>query len=218
MWREAVPSLLGSRMVHFSHMNRAHLWRGALALVIWSLSLPALESQSSLIRPDAGARWEVSAGTGLGLFDGQVGWGVELAFARGGGIPTPFWMGLDIGIYQWDYSAGLDPLKPFPFTPTASSALLVQALPTFVWDFPVVGWSGIVPFLGLSVGPAAYLATAEAANTARVHETLFGLAAYLRPGVKATLAPSLNMVLEAKLGVFRNRGIFLPQFSLAWAP
>ncbi len=202
-------------------MNRAYLWKGALALALWTLSLPAFESQSSLIRPDAGTRWELSLGSGLGLFDGQVGWGAEVAFARGGGIPTPFWMGLDVGVYQWDYAAGVDPLKPFPFTPAASSALLVQALPTFLWDFPVMGWTGIVPYLGLSVGPAAYLASGDnrmGPNVYRAHETLLGLAAYFRPGIKASLAPTVHMGLEAKIGVFRNRGIFLPQFSLAWAP
>jgi hypothetical protein len=192
-----------------------------LALALWLSPSFAAESQTTLIRPDAGTRWEVSVGSGLGLFDGQVGWGLDMGVARGGGIPTPFWMGLDLAIYRWDYDAGQDPLKPFAFSPVSSGATFVQILPTFLWDFPLLAWPGLVPYVGLSVGPAVYLADgnhAQGPNVYGAHETLVGLAAYLRPGLRAALAPSLNLVLEGKLGLFRSRPVFLPQFALAWAP
>jgi hypothetical protein len=124
---------------------------------------------------------------------------------------------LDLGVYRWDYATGADPLKPFAFTPTAGGATLVQLLPSFVWDMPFLGWTALTPYLGLAAGPAVYLASGDHAG-GRSHESLVGLAAYLRPGVRADLAPNLRLALEAKLGLFRSRTVFLPQFALAWAP
>jgi len=205
-------------VVRFSHMKTSLLRKAALAFALCTSMLWAAESQTSLIRPDSGRSWQVSAGSGLGLFAGQVGWGVGLGVSRGGGIPTPFWMGIDLGVYQFDYEGASDPLKPFAFTPKSGAATLVQVLPSFVWDLPVAGWPGLIPYLGLSVGPAVYLARADSAAGARAHESFVGLAAYVRPGLRAQIAPSLNLSLEGKVGIFRSRTVFLPQFALAWAP
>lgn len=198
-------------------MNRALLWKAALAFGLWLSPSWALDSQTALVVPDSGPRWEVSAGSGLGLLDGQVGWGLNVSVARGGVLPTGFWMGLDIAVYRWDFGSVADPLKPFSFSPLTADATLVQVLPTFIWDLPVAGWSGVTPYLGLSVGPAVYLAAGDSREGNRAHESLVGLAAYIRPGLRAALAPSLQLTLEAKLGMFRSRTIFLPQFALALA-
>ncbi len=216
MAREAGGS--AGAVVRFSHMKTSLLRKAALAFVFCTATLTAAESQTSLIRPDSGRTWQVSAGSGLGLFSGQVGWGVGLGISRGGGIPTPFWMGLDLAVYRFDYEGASDPMKPFAFTAKSGAATLVQMLPTFVWDIPVVGWPGLTPYVGLSVGPAVYLASGDSEAGARAHESFVGLAAYLRPGVRALLAPSLNLSLEGKVGIFRSRTVFLPQFALAWAP
>lgn len=205
-------------VVAFFHMNQIRLPKVALALVLWAFSAVGAESQTSLIQPDSGRTWNVSVGSGLGLFAGQVGWGVGVGVARSGGIPTPFSMGLDLAAYRFDYDGASDPMKPFAFTAASGSATFIHLLPTFVWDFPLLNWPGLTPFLGLSVGPAVYLAQGTSAQGSVAHESFVGLTAYLRPGLRATIAPSLQLSLEGKVGFFRSRTVFLPQFALAWAP
>lgn len=202
-------------------MKASFLRNLALALALWicASTLAAEQSETALFGPDAGSRWELAVGSGLGMLDGEVGWGLGLGISRGGGLSLPFWMGLDLSVYRFDYTNAPDPLKPFAFVPESASATLIQVLPTFLWDLPVAGWPSVVPYLGLAVGPAFYLASADrrvGASLARGHESLVGLAAYLRPGIRAELAPSLRLVLETKLGLFRGRTVFLPQFALAW--
>ena len=44
--------------------------------------------------------------------------------SRGGALPTPFWMGLDLAVYRWDYGTVSDPLKLFAFSPISGGAMV----------------------------------------------------------------------------------------------
>lgn len=139
----------------------------------------------------------LSAGLGLPIYDGNLGWGVQLGGLTRATADQPLYVGADIGLNFWSFSS--------PSGGPSSSATSVQLLPTAIYRFEWAGMPSVHPFLGLSVGPNIYKAKG---TDSRV---LFQ--ALVRPGVYTDISKTVALMIEPKFGILRSDFIFLPTVS-----
>lgn len=188
----------------------------ALSLALFSPSAQAAkvnEPQSVSSGAIPGERTDstyfVSAGPGLAMYGGNLGWAINLGALAQWGSNRNLFYGLDAGLNFWNFQASTAPVAS-----VSTGATAVQLLPTVLYRFEIAG--PLFPYIGASFGPNLYFERQTVGATTRTNTNVY-LEALARPGFFARLGDFASLQVEAKLGLLNTSFIFLPQASAVFA-
>ena len=189
-----------------------------LAAVIVSTSICASESHLQESFPSEGRRssFTVSAGFGLAMLDGELGWGLTAGAAQEVSTGLPFYMGLDLGFHLWNRRNQTDPLKTLAEPVEAGTVASLQILPTFYYQFMLPMAPAAIPYLGISIGPSLYFSGGTTASGAELRELAVYPAVLFRPGLHVVVSDDAGVTLEPKMGILKSEFLFVPQVSAIW--
>lgn len=160
----------------------------------------------------------LAVGAAAPVVAGNVGGGISVWGGRELAPGTPFYVGLDLGIYRWNRGGhSRDPMFALGRSAESVVATSVQLLPTFYYQFLLPMLPAAVPYLGMSIGPNLYFAEGEMANGQREQVTAIYPEILLRPGIHLVMGEHSGVTLEPKLGILNSQLVFIPQVSALWA-
>lgn len=189
-----------------------------LSVVLWSgLGFAVDTMQSEQIIQNT-REFNVGAGVGFAILDGEIGWGPNIAATFESDAGSRFFMGVDIALHQWVLrEPSSDPLRLLPRNLIASKTTAIQVLPTFVYRFFTPMFPAAIPYIGLSIGPNIYITEGSSHSASDpVSQTHIFAEALFRFGVHMLVTENIFIALEPKLGLLKSQFILLPQASAVW--